>query len=561
MLKKILIFIFLINLVLFWNLTKVNRVRISLYELINGQITLEYYQINGKQNKIVDRITNGDDTITFRLFSSLKGIKIFTDSKGSMLNVRKITILSTIFPFTIKAENIPKYFEFKNITYKFNVADKYAMIKFNSNQSYISTKAVVWNYIYLIRFTVVVFLALLVIFLLWVVFSFKLIIKSLLKKYTFILCLIFVFVFPLLLLPVELGYFSHLSGVTEKHVCPKFSIKDFTNKSFQKNFESYLNYKFIWNNLYIKIFNTVFYLFFDKSYSENQNIIIGKEKYLYGKSDIYLLTKNEQINQSKINKLSSDLKSIQDYYKSKKKIFIVVITPNKAEFCTEYIPNRFNIKPDFEQKNYIAMVKSFEKYGINLADTPKYIKENAGDHLIFSQGGIHWGDYSKYLGTKLLVQKINETNSKTIGTIALESVKTDNKPQGEDVDLANLLNLLKAPDSYPVEHVQLKHNRPSDLKVNIVGGSFSYGIIEMLNNSKLFNNIEFFYYLLRDRIIYTNFYKSVTKQPTISNDKIIKLINKGDIIILEINQEVMADSNPTHVTKYIEEMNKYIRKK
>lgn len=556
MIKKFFIIIFLTNLILFWNVTKVNRINLKFKNATCNQVILKYSK-HKKNNEIVQTIDKNDETIKIKLSSNLNEFKLYTQPAISKFEIKEITILSTLFPFSISAKKLPEYFNFIDVSYSYDNIDKYAKIEFNSNSnhSFISTKTVVWYYIYLIRFGLVVFLSLLLTFLLFVIYK--------LKRFMPILLLIFVFVCPFFFSLINFGHFFELNGAIKKHCCPKFSIDTFNDKSFQREFESYIDYKLTWNNLYIKMFNTVFYFLFDKSYSFNEDMIIGKNKYLYSKDYIDRLTENEKINQSQINKLSSDLRSIQDYYKKQNKVFIVVITPNKVEFYPDYVPKRFNIRPNFQQKFYTTAVKSFKREGINLVDTPEYLKENSKNHIIFVQKGLHWADYSKYLATKLLVKKINELIKEPIGTIVINKIKMDDKPQGQDTDLADLLNLLKAPYDYPVEHVQLKPNqKTSNLKVNIVGGSFSYGLIDMLNNARLFNSIELFYYLTTDRMVFKNFQRKFE----MSSDKkdmteLINNINKGNIIILEMNQEVMADTKITHIQKYINLMKKCSIKK
>ncbi len=386
------------------------------------------------------------------------------------------------------------------------------------------------------------------------------IIDALKSKITCIL-LVFIFVMPFCLSLFKLGNFFTLKGFVEKYPCPCFSVESFKNKSFQKEFEACWSHKLSWNILYTKLFNTIFYTVFDKSYSAEQKLIIGKEKYLYEFHYIEPLSKNLPLDTIKINKLIKDLKEIQDYYKNHNKVFILVITPSKAMLCNQYVPDRFNLKLTYnnQQKIYEEQLKLFEKNGINFVDIPSNFSKISKEYIVFTRGGTHWSEYGKYYAAKLIAVKISKLLTKDIGKIEIRKYRRDNAPIGEDIDLANLLNLLMVPDKFPCEHVELLANKKqSNLKIKLIGGSFCYGLLEMFNNSKIFSRLDFYFYLKPYKLSFVNSeLKSETKVLPNGMESLMKNINSGDVILLEMNQALLYSGDYIHIPGYINAMKRY----
>ena len=69
-----------------------------------------------------------------------------------------------------------------------------------------------------------------------------------------------------------------LHGITTETSQPIFNLNHFKSHDFQKEFEDYLAAAMPLRSLFIRINNQFFYSFFKKSFSYNNQIIIGKSK-------------------------------------------------------------------------------------------------------------------------------------------------------------------------------------------------------------------------------------------------------------------------------------------
>lgn len=387
-------------------------------------------------------------------------------------------------------------------------------------------------------------------------------IKNILKKlYTLLAYLIVISIFCLpIIFDIFHKKFEPLVGVSVDYKKPNFSFKSYNNETYQKNFENYFNKNLTFNYFEIRLFNTVYYYLFKKSYSSKGNIIIGKSHYLLPLDYIDAFLSNKTIQKNEVITFAKDIKNIQSYFNSKHKVFILLITPSKAVFCKDKIPSNYLfLKQDnYYIDKYNNIINQFKNVNINLVDEPTELRNKQINP--FLKGGIHQNDKGRFLIADLLIKKINDLSAYNIPSVEVEKIEIDKKAYGEDADYASLLNLFKIPNKYPTPIYTMKKAKPSNREINFVGGSFCWGIVDVLNRANTFKSINIYSYFLTNKYIYNDF-----KPPKIVDaknpQKNIKDMLNGDVIVLEINEEVlMHDLGGYHATLFVKEMKKFLDK-
>lgn len=377
------------------------------------------------------------------------------------------------------------------------------------------------------------------------------------KFYKNLPCLMVILIFCLpMIFWISNKKIEPLAGVTINYKKPKISFKAYNDKTYQRAFENYFNGSLSFNNFEIRLFNTVYYYLFEKSYSSKGIIIIGKNKWLHSQEYIDIYLNNKAIPSIDIIKFSKNLKEIQEYFKANNKIFIVLITPSKAVFCHETIPNRYFIfkKNDNYFANYNLIINQLLKKNINLVDEPTELRKKG--MTPFVKGGIHQDDEGRFFAANLLIDEINQNSNKKIEKLTAKKINNENKAYNEDADYAMLLNLLNFPHRYPVKTYILNKNRPSNLNLDFIGGSFCFGIAEILNRANKFKHMNIYNYFIASKYVFNN-YNSPTIVEASNPQQNTKNILKSDVIVLEINEEVlMKHLGGNHGALFITQMKK-----
>ncbi len=539
--KLIYIVISIIISVIVFNLIQTNRVYIKAVVKKDCTVTLNYTNFKNNSStsyKRVFRYSDKVDKVKLRLKDNVKSMNITVEK--NRLDIKKITIVSGIIPFKVKSLNISES------TFRIILLER------------IIVSLLIGFIIPLLIYD----------FTKWIYYR---------KEKFMVAVFIFIFCLPVLTMALPLNKINvfNILGEREAYNMPKFSIKSFIDKSYQGQFENWFNQKIVWNALYIKMFNSLYYALFDKSYSSNGDLIIGKDKYLYERAyinslyfpnpygDVHYIPHLEKV-KSDLDKMTKDMKEVQDYFESKGKTFIFVITPSKADFNGDKIPDRFEVG-DVTYQEYLhkIFIKSLEKNGINYVDTPDYIKAHANGKPIFAPGGIHWNDLGKMLATQSIIDELNKVSKYKFDDVKTQKSFINKFPQNEDRDLVTLLNILYLPKNYSVETLIYEPTtKPAPkIKVKVVSGSFGAGFCDGLTQSHTFKYIDYYFYINRKLITYRDFLKQdVIEDESIRNvSKNIKAASDADIIILELNDSLIG-AKRGHVQTFISEIKKIMAK-
>lgn len=152
------------------------------------------------------------------------------------------------------------------------------------------------------------------------------------------------------------------------------------------------------------------------------------------------------------------------------------------------------------------MICALEREQVNYIDGPGIIRQakNQEPYILFPQGGVHWDN----LGAELVLQKIlrwiNAERACPIPIPAMAEVRLA-KPKGRDRDLSYLLFLWSshATDSRTPSPVFAIPPSDGSKKFNflIVGDSFNFPLIELMEQMKVIDRVEFLAWYRRRMII------------------------------------------------------------
>lgn len=381
---------------------------------------------------------------------------------------------------------------------------------------------------------------------------------------------IFLLVVPYLQNTINFFKVPELQGYIVRTKQTEFSLSEWFKGSFQENEEKYINENFGFRNALIRFYNQISFDLF-KSVKIN-DVIVGKENYLFQKNYIEAYLGENFMGDEKISQRIDKLKYVQEELKKQNKTILVVIAPGKASFYPEYLPDHF-IKKNNNPTNYFSIIRECEKYKINYIDFQKYfndIKEKS-TYILYPKYGIHWSHYGMLLALDSIVTEIEHLRNINMPELSWNKVEMDLPKEGDN-DILEGLNLLFPLESdslaYPVIEVDENEGqeRPSLL---VIGDSFYKQMLKY--SPKLFGDNQFWYY---NREVWP---PDKDKSSDVRNYDLQASLNKYDVFMIlstEVNHELgwgfienaydilkygYVKENKSEFMKKVANMRKYIK--
>lgn len=295
---------------------------------------------------------------------------------------------------------------------------------------------------------------------------------------------IFIFaIVCLLFLPM-----TYLLGVKDKTVVygveagenlPSLQASSFVSREFQTKFERWWNTHFGFRKFMLKSKNQFYdWANFGKMHTGYfNNIIEGKDKYVFGRYFFYSMAKNCPSVPS-----FSKLLQFYDIARHKGIELYFIVAPSKVVTYAEYLPFRYKyfLGQDCHLNQKIAA--NIAKIGIPVYDSQPMINYmHSTDGLEpFPIGGIHWNLYSA--GWTLVEA------AKTFGWGKIEITKMEKQdtPYFSEQDLTNLMNLfIKKKNDIAYYRPIFSSEFVFDGQTTIIGDSFSHGFRLSVENAHL----------------------------------------------------------------------------
>lgn len=332
-----------------------------------------------------------------------------------------------------------------------------------------------------------------------------------------------------------------LYGVTDSIPPPEhYDFKHIASHEVQKYAEDTLTGKLPLRSWFIRISNQLYYSLFKTSYSYYNNIIIGKKNTLFERFYIQSycgLIPMPFDNLIELTAWADKLRTLQTFFAKNHKVFIYLITPNKVEYMSESVPDRYHCVRHGVSQHVRELEKLLKERNINYINASDFIISYANEHHVplFSKGGTHWNYLAGTLVANALIDEINKLNHERLQPINYSATFT-HTAHGIDHDLVSLLNLMKPNKKYEVPLVSYPSIQTGAPKtISFIGGSFLNQIISPLHENQIVSHIRLFFYFKQALNDYFPQHVITYNEVDANLQKTMPLILQSDVVILEEN--------------------------
>lgn len=271
---------------------------------------------------------------------------------------------------------------------------------------------------------------------------------------------------------------------------------NWTDGSYQEAKEKYRNYFFGFRPWFIRLNNQLDYSLYRGANA--YNIVVGKNHYLYGIDYVKAYKGLDFVGEDVIQTKIKRFKMVQDTLQKLGKHIFFIITPNKADYYAEYLPDRDQIDQDTVKTNYDYYIRAMDKAGIQYIDLHKWfldIKDTVA-YPVFPQTGIHLTYYGSALFTDTLINYLETITNKDLADFSWSKIDVKDVAYDTDDDAERALNLMFRLPYFPLPYPDVKFNSEGKYKPTslAVGDSFYWQFIMWRGMYEVFDDGRFWYY-------------------------------------------------------------------
>lgn len=332
---------------------------------------------------------------------------------------------------------------------------------------------------------------------------------------------------------------DNLTGVENSYPFPAFSWKDYYQSKFQGTFENSMTHGFTGVRAATRLYNELRYRLFHQGDSNTVILKDGSPIFEYYITEALGLDKGYYCTDEYIESLVDQIKRLEELAQEKGKELLVVVTPSKADFFRDQIPDRYIHMERFyseEERGVHKLTAAMEEKGIPFVDGSALLQAGAYPFDIFPQTGIHYTREAAMQLVSAIVDKLGE-NGLQMKRIVSEGRDFTREPRHDsmtnDDDIWSLMNVfsrLDAQYSYPKEK-EIAPEFYKTPKVFIQGGSFSYLLLELFRDHKMVDDCDLLFYA---QSLY-DIDENAIQIADFTNPEIPSRVEDSDIILLEVN--------------------------
>jgi hypothetical protein len=307
---------------------------------------------------------------------------------------------------------------------------------------------------------------------------------------------------------------------------PVYSVGAFLSGSFQDDYDNWFSTKYpqraamveaygaleAWTDTISLDFRQGEAAAEEQGYRGNDQVVVGKEGYLYENGYIneyfgfarrYADTTDEQL-EARV----AVLRAIQEKLARAGVAFCVVITPSKAAFLPQYIPEWYLAKhivaPEYVRP-YHRFTEMLAREGVFFIDSASVYKET-GLVEIFPKTGTHWTKLAAFDTTVAIIKEYERQKGSKTRSIAYDMVWQSSAPPGFGTSEQDIFGVAYAGRSneeanaiidsayfYPDVYATYE-NEPAIPHMILQGGSFNDDIIYYLSEYSIASSITEFRY-------------------------------------------------------------------
>ncbi len=280
----------------------------------------------------------------------------------------------------------------------------------------------------------------------------------------------------------------------------------------------------------------------------SEGVIIGEHQQLFEK--VYLdeyCSRDLTALKTRGEEWAERIRRMQDFFETRDKPFLYIITPSKAAQASQFIPSRYACPAGIEDRVHKLDVydEILTRHGVHFVDAASDLsaaREKYGVDM-FPQGGTHWNSLAAALGTLKVIAAANAQRPGPRLTTFNFTWKISYNPQGIDRDLIDIMNLPHPDLHYSVPEVTYQSEPPSSnchtARIAEVGGSFLGGINSTFDKIACAPTITFWSYWDHSGVRYVN--KRWYALPLDTDQRRQSLLD-SDMIFFEENESLAPGS-------------------
>ncbi len=344
-----------------------------------------------------------------------------------------------------------------------------------------------------------------------------------------------------------------LAGVTVPLEDVSLSWQSLRTGNYQRYITSEFNRTFAGREALIRYTNELWFRMFRKPASVTSTIAVGANDVLFesGYLEEYFL---RRVHPEELKPVVQDLRKLQDFCHQTGMAFAVVVSPHKATVYPEDIPPAYPRWYDPRPRVYSVFTELLRQHNVEFVGSAELLAEAKFKHPaapLFPKGGVHWNRRSGFIAANAL-QSLLAKQNKPAEPIELAGSTIDTAPEGEEGDLAGLMNMA-TPWRYPVEKLKIKPSMraPNEqMTAAIIADSFGWSLAHVLQDSGQFSEIGFFFHYYRWKTVITQNRWEQVREPATPID-FAREVFAADCLILEINEATAL--GPNHITGFLKD--------
>jgi hypothetical protein len=237
----------------------------------------------------------------------------------------------------------------------------------------------------------------------------------------------------------------------------------------------------------------------EQGYRGNNQVVVGKEGYLFENGYINeyfgFAKRYADVSDEQLAARVATLRELQERLADLGIAFCVAITPSKASYLPQYIPEwylaRYTAEADYVRP-YLRFVAMLAEKGVFFVDS-RAVFETAGLDEIFPKTGTHWTKTAAFETTAAIIKEYERQRGLATWNLAYDRIFQSSSPPGFGTDEQDIFGvayagrsseldnaILDSVYSYPDVYA-LAFDRASTPKIIIQGGSFNDDIVYYLS--------------------------------------------------------------------------------
>ena len=359
---------------------------------------------------------------------------------------------------------------------------------------------------------------------------------------------VFILLFVAILLYPIPGFWGDkriiLSGVTQDSNLEEAGVNGVMDGSYFSTLNSYVENHFWGRNVLIKLRSQLMVSLFNES--PNNNVVIGKDEYLFEPEYI-----NKELNiypvsdEDYFNELIEKLEKLDRICADHGKEMYIFLTPSKAYFCKDKIPDTYIALGSDGENNYQKFTRYLKRSNLKYFDAHSYIEENKSEieAPVYYSTGIHWSHPWGQLCAKEFEEYVNSCSRWQLSEIDQKiKKKKNNIPDAPDADLYSSLNLIGNPNKdtyYKSKLIVTKENEVP--AVFMRGGSFLGQSLRALGTAGAIHVTAHY----ENNYYFTNDYTGMESLSAFdAYDEFVDMgryLSEADMLILEVNEAAIPN--------------------